>query len=203
MLDEHRDVLATLAERGNPDHHDRDTVVEIGAEGAGVGGFLGILVGGRHETNVRTDRLGPADLDELTALNHAQQLGLEIGAELAQLVDEERAVIGLRKYPFTVFDGAGERAPHVTEELALGEALGHGGAIEGDQRPVAAIADRMDRARDQLLARSALAVDADVRVACRRLLDAREDVQDLLRSSDESVEGCALAPRGHPRRWRG
>ena len=202
MLDEHRDVFAPLAQWRDADHHDRDAVVEIGAEGPGIDALLGILVGRSDEPDVGADRLGAADLDELAALDHAQQLGLQRRAELAQLVDEERAGIGLREDAFAVLDGAGEGAAHVAEQLTLREILGHGRAIEGHQRGIAPVADRVDGAGDQFLAGPALTVDADVRVARGGLLDAREHVEDLLGLSDEPVEGRALAPRGQPRRRR-
>ena len=101
-----------------------------------------------------------------------------------------------------MLDGTRERTADVAEQLALGEAFGNGRAIERDHWAVAAVADLVDGAGDQLLARAALAVDADVRVAGGRLLDACEDLQDLLGASDEAVKRRALAACGHPRQRR-
>jgi hypothetical protein len=55
--------------------------------------------------------------------------------------------------------GAGVGAALVPEELALEEALRQGGAVERDVRP--STAQVVDRPGDQLLPRSALALDQD------------------------------------------
>src|SRR5579875_1373832 len=60
--------------------------------------------------------------------------------------------------------GARERALLVAEQLRLEQALGHRAAIDRDEGLVAAGARAVDRARQQLLARAALAGDEHARV---------------------------------------
>ncbi len=55
---------------------------------------------------------------------------------------------------------AGERALLVAEELGLEQRLGNRGAVDGDERPVGAVARGMQRAREQFLAGAALALRA-------------------------------------------
>jgi hypothetical protein len=64
---------------------------------------------------------GPEPLD-LAALQRAQQLRLERGIEIADLVEEERAAVGELEPPGTGLGGTGERPLLVAEELALDEA---------------------------------------------------------------------------------
>ena len=66
-------------------------------------------------------------------------------------------------------DGAGERALLVAEQLALEQRRGNRGAVDGDERPVAARAQRVERAREQLLAGAALAAQQHRGVGRRRL----------------------------------
>ena len=60
-----------------------------------------------------------ADRRHLALLQHAQQLGLQGEGHVADLVEEQRAAVGLAKLPGAVGDGAGEGAALVAEQLAL------------------------------------------------------------------------------------
>ncbi len=62
------------------------------------------------------------------------------------------------KAPSTRFTAPGERPPLVAEERALHQSLRERGAVELDEGPVAAVALVVDRPREQLLARAALAL---------------------------------------------
>ena len=137
------------------------------------------------------DGFRAAHLGELAHLDDAEELGLQVRTQLAQLVDEQRPGVGQREDAVAMVRRAGERALHVTEEVALHQTLGDGRAVEGDQGAVAARARVVDRARDELLAGAALAVDADVHVADRRLGDPREDGGHLRRLADHGVVGRA------------
>jgi hypothetical protein len=60
-----------------------------------------------------------ADGDESALLEDAEELDLEGGAHLADLVEEERAAVGEVEEAGLVGRGAGEGAADVPEELAL------------------------------------------------------------------------------------
>src|SRR5262249_38559380 len=77
-----------------------------------------------------------ADAFDLPALEHTQQLRLEVGLELADLVEEERPAVGLFERAGACPGGAGERALLVPEELALEEVRRDRAAIDDDERPV-------------------------------------------------------------------
>ncbi len=70
----------------------------------------------------------------------------------------------------------GEGPLHVPEEFTLEKALGHRGAVDGDEWTVAPRAPRVDGLRHQLFSRPALARDEDRRVG---LGDARDKVVHL------------------------
>ena len=78
--------------------------------------------------------LAVADAEDDALLQRAQELHLEVQRQLADLVEEERALVGAWNLPGAARDRAGEGALHVAEELALDEVLGDGAAVDGDER---------------------------------------------------------------------
>ena len=76
-----------------------------------------------------------ADALDLALLEDAEQLGLRLQGQLADLVEEERAPVGQLEAADPPGDGAGEGALLVAEQLALDEPRGEGGAVDLDQRP--------------------------------------------------------------------
>ena len=93
MLDEQRDVLAPLAQRGQVDVHDVEPVVEVFAERALDHQVLQVLMRGRDHARVDLDRVGAADGPHLLLLQHAQQLDLQAHRHVADLVEQQRAAV--------------------------------------------------------------------------------------------------------------
>jgi hypothetical protein len=105
---------------------DRDhvqAVVEVLAEAAGLHLHVEVAVGGRDDPHVHLHRVRAADRAHLVVLEHAQELGLETRAHVADLVEEERAAVGALEQAALGRDGSGEGAAHVAEQLALEQAL--------------------------------------------------------------------------------
>ena len=96
---EERDVLAALAQRRDPDRHHGEPVVEVLAEAALGDRAAQVLVRRRDDPHVDLDRRRLADPPDLALLERAQELRLEPRARLADLVDEERAAVGLLEEP--------------------------------------------------------------------------------------------------------
>ena len=67
-------------------------------------------------------------------LQHAQHLGLRLQAHVADLVEEDRAAVRQLELAAAVGHGAGERAAHVAEQLALDQLLGNRRAVHLDER---------------------------------------------------------------------
>ena len=90
--------------------------------------------------------------------------------QLADLVEKQRAAMRQLETARLARVGAGERALLVAEQLGLEQRLGNRGAVDGDERPVVARAERVQRAREQLLAGAALALEQHRRVGRRSTL---------------------------------
>ena len=77
--------------------------------------------------------------------------------QLADLVEDQRAAVGLREEAGAARGGAGERALDVAEQLGVGEVGGQRGAVEADERLVRARRLRVEELGDELLAGAGLA----------------------------------------------
>ena len=115
------------------------------------------------------------------------------GREVADLVEEDRASVRDLEAADAALEGARERAALVAEELALDERAGERGAVDRDERTVAAGAARVDRARDELLAGPGLAREEDGRSRRRDLLDEVEHVAEGRAPSDDLAEAVDAA----------
>ena len=164
MLDQRRDVLGALPQRRHREREDDDAVVEILAERALAHQCVEVAVGGRDDAHVDGDRAIAADPLDLALLEHAQQLGLHGGRHVADLVEEERAALGLLELAEVPGARAGEGALLVPEQLRLDQLGRHRGAVERHEGRERARALAVDRTRNQLLAGAGLADDADARL---------------------------------------
>jgi hypothetical protein len=88
-----------------------------------------------------------------------RKLRLHGERHLADLVEEDGATRCGLEQAAAIFDGSGEGAAPMPEELALEQRLGDGGAVHREERTVGATAGAMDRPRHQLLSRTGLAFD--------------------------------------------
>ena len=115
------------------------------------------------------------------------------GRQVADLVEEDRASVRDLEAADAALEGARERTALVAEELALDERAGERGAVDRDERTVAAGAARVDRARDELLAGPGLAREEDGRPRRRDLLDEVEHVAEGRAPSDDLAEAVDAA----------
>src|SRR5262245_54390515 len=99
-------------------------MVEVLAEAVVVDHRAKISVRRRDPADVDLERATATDALETARLQDAQQLGLQLGLELADLVEEERAAVGELEPAALALARAGERALLVAEELALEQRLG-------------------------------------------------------------------------------
>ena len=124
-----------------------------------------------------------ADPLDFALLERSQQQRLDSFRELADLVQEQRAVVRHLEFAGAVGVGTSEGASHVAEQLALRDRLRQRRAVDVDQGGVAAAGRLVDRLDDELFAGTGLAGDEHGHVA-------RGEQADLLA---ESLHGRAAA----------
>ena len=95
LLGERGDVLARDRAAAARELDDREAVVEVLAEAAGarLGGEIAVRAG--DDAHVDLLDAARADRLDLALLERAQQLGLHAERELADLVEDQRAAVGL------------------------------------------------------------------------------------------------------------
>src|SRR5262249_15717630 len=132
--------------------------------------------GGGHQTHVHLDRPGPAQTLELLLLQDAEQFGLQLQRDVADLVEEQRPVVCQLKASHLLTDGAGEGTLLVPEKLTFQEACGDGRTVELDEGAVFAWAEVVQGTSDQLLARASFSADEDGGVRTRHRRDLVENL---------------------------
>ena len=121
MLHQQRDVVLAVAQRRQLDRDDVQPVEQVLAELAFLHHLAQVDVGRGDDPDVDLDRLHAAEAREVALLDHAQQLRLRLERDVADLVEEDAALVGELEEPLLGIDGAGEGALHVAEQRRLEE----------------------------------------------------------------------------------
>ena len=107
------------AQRRHFDANDVQAVQQVFAEQVFLDARLEILVRRGDDAHVDLDRQLAADAIELAFRQHAQQARLQLRRHVADLVEEQRAAVGLLEASAAQFGRAGERALLVAEQFRL------------------------------------------------------------------------------------
>ena len=196
VVDERRDVLLALAQRRELDRDDVQPVEEVLAEASLLDGAPQVDVGGRHDPDVHLDGLDAAEPHELALLHHAQELGLGLEGDVADLVEEQRALVRQLEEALLGVDRPGEGALHVAEEVRLEQVVGQAARVDHDEGLVGPRAVGVDRLGHQLLAGAALAHHQDRGARRRRLGDQAEDLLHPLALAHDLGEARLVPERG-------
>ena len=114
---------------GSDDREDVQPVVEVDPEASLPDRGVEIVVRRGDDPYVDLARLRRPDALELAFLQHAQQLGLDVGGQIADLVEEDRAAVRQLETALAHRDRAGKGAALVSEQLALDQRRRQGGAV--------------------------------------------------------------------------
>ena len=125
------------------------------------------------DAHVDLDLVASADPLDHSLLQEAQNLHLQRERKIADFVQHQRAAIGRLDLADRLPRGAGEGALFVAEQLAFEQVVGNGGAIDGDEALAAPRRQVVHGAREELLARAALAEQQDGGARARDFFDRR------------------------------
>ena len=196
VLGQHGHVRAALAQGRRAELHDVQAVEQILAELVLADGSNDVAIGRGDEPHV-DPQLGVAPhAGEGAVFQKPQQLGLERAAHVANLVQKNGAAVRLLDAARFLFDRTGEGALLVTEQLALQQRLGNGGAVDPDVGGLAAFTQGVQRAGDQFLARAALAEDEHRGMGGRDGLNQLAQFTHLGRVADDVVQMERVAGAG-------
>ena len=170
------DVGDPLPKRGQSEFEDVQPVEKVGPEPSRLHRLLEVPVRRRDDADVHADVRLPSHTPDLPVLQGPEELRLGFGADLGDLVEEEGPPLRRLEQADLPAHRAREGAALVAEQLALEEAVGEGGAVDGKERRAAAAAHRVDVPGDHLLPGPALPGQQDDGVAS---CDARQDPLDF------------------------
>ena len=183
MRDQGRDVFLPIPQWGQPEIHYVEPVEQIAAERALFHFLRQIAIGGGDDAKVRAAMNERTHRAEFLLLQDAQELGLKIERQLADLVKEGGATVGHFDQAGFGCNSAGECAFHVSEQLAFHERADEGGTIDGDERAYGL--NLMYGARDHFLAGTSFAEEQDGPTAASQLLHHPQNIPDARRLADQ------------------
>ena len=176
----------------HPDHV--QPVEQVGAEQTPLHFLFQISVGGYDQPEIQLN--APVAGQPLNGLflNQLQKLGLNMGRQLADLIQKQRSVVGqLDLADLAALLRAREGALLIAEELALEEIIGDAGAVDRDKGILVAAALLVDGTRDELLTGAGLACDEYGRRAVGDALDDLLHTGDGRAGADDALEiTCVL-----------
>ena len=168
-----------------------EAVVQILAEAAVLHRTLQIDVGGGDDPHIDPQALGGADADDGLFLQEAQQAGLQVERQVADLVEEQNALVGGLDVADLALAGASERALLVAEQFGVDQVRRDRAAVHRHEGTARARRVLVDGARDQFLAGARFAADQDRRIDGDDLLDLPIEL-DHLRAEPGHAEAAAL-----------
>ncbi len=165
-LDQQRDVFPAFPERRQIHWNNVQTVEEILPESLFPYHLVEVGTGSRDDPYIDLDRRAAADSFELALLKDTEQLHLQRGRHIPDLIEEQRAAVGLLETTDTGLYRAGEGAFDVSEEFRFQQVLRDRATVDTNQLVIPPGTVEVHRPGDEFLTRSGLSLDQDRRVQC-------------------------------------
>ena len=144
------------------------------------------------DPDVDAHGLRAAEPLDLPLLEHAQQLDLNVGRQVADLVEKDRRVIGQLEPPDLPRQGAGKGALLPAEQLALDERARDRRAVDAHHDATAPRAQLVNLRRDEFLSGARFAEQQHRRIGRGHLSRLFEDASDGGASSNDDTGAEAL-----------
>src|SRR2546425_10048033 len=175
------------------------SVVEVLAELATGHRVLEVPIRGGDHARVDIDQRVPPHASEAKVLEHMEQLGLQGERQLGDLVQIDRALVGILELPRLPPVRAGEGPLLVAEQLRLEQPRRDRGTVDLDERAAVTCRSGVDRPGDEVLTYAAFPTDQDRRIRIGDVLDDRPDCPHLRASVEEWDASIIRCQR--PVRW--
>lgn len=182
------DVLEALAKRRDRDRKDVEAIKEVFAKASLLHHASQVPVRRADDAHVDRHLLVAAHAPEGLALQHAKELRLDAGRQIAHFVQKKRPLVGLLEKPDVALARAREGAALEAEELALDQTLGKGRAVDAHEGRIAPGGHLPDRRRHHLLPDARLAREHHGRIVGR-------NAPDLIRNARERRRMAQQLPK--------
>ena len=193
---ERRDVLRPVAERREDDACLREAEVEVLVEGRRVDPLPKVAPRGREDTNAHGARaLRGASRDDFPCFERAQELGLQIGGEIAWVFQQEGPAVGRLEHPRRARLRPCEAPAFTAEQDGACELRRDARAVEDHERTLRARALVVNGARHDLLARTGGSLDENGELGLRDPREPREDGSHPAAGASQRTERRELVLR--------
>ena len=169
------------------DRDDIEPVEQVLAEPVLLDLRTEVLVRRRDHAHINRQRCSRSDRRNHALLQRPQHFRLCREAHIADFVEKERAAVRELELAGAVGERAGEAALHVAKQLAFDQLRRNCGTIDLDERRGSARAERVNRARHELLTGAVIPRDQNPRRRGRDLFDQADHVTNRLARADDLV----------------
>ena len=125
IIDQQRDVFASLAQRGQLQGHDVQPVIKILAKVAIGDGILQVAIRGAEHADIHLNGFVAAQSLEGLLLQESQDLGLDQQGNIADLIEKDLPPSACWNFPMRCVGGAGKSPGLVSKKFAFQESLGN------------------------------------------------------------------------------
>ncbi len=119
LLNQVRNLFASLAERWNFDREYAETVIEVLAECPFTQRVLHLNIGRSKHSYIDFGGLLRSKARKLSILQNMEQLSLHLDTDFTNLIEKQSAAICLFELPRSVIDGPGKSTLSVSEKLTF------------------------------------------------------------------------------------
>ena len=177
--------------------HHVEPIVQVTAKAAAQDLLFQVPIRSGDDPGLDHNRTGGTNRNHLTFLDRAQELHLGRGTHLPDLVEEERPRPSRDQEAILVLHRSREGPFHVTEELALQQALRQRSTVDREEGLLRAVRPGVDITRDDLFACSALPREKNRRTGRGHGLGQLQDLHESGCSSDRPVGPRTAATPDH------
>src|SRR5438477_5079613 len=159
MLDQHRDIVAPLAQGRQLDAKHVQSIKKVGTKLAFLYGPLPISIGRSYATEVDFDGLIAANPYDLPLLQDSQQVSLGLQTDIANLIEKHGSSFGDLELTLFAILCAREGAFFMPEEFAFQQGFVQCATVDHNQRMKFSRAGVMNRPSHKLFSSAALSRD--------------------------------------------
>src|SRR6185312_17412467 len=149
----------------------------------------------RNHAYVHMHGFGGADFRNFALLQNSQQFHLGFLRKFTHFIQKKSAAVRLFHFSGLAGERAGKGAARIAEKFCFNQVFRNRSAINGDKWLVSAAAVVVDRARQQLLARTGLAKNKNSGIVRRYAGRLIEHAKKALGAANDAFKSIALIER--------
>src|SRR2546430_13614500 len=153
MIYQQWDIFRTFSQGWNVNRKNIQPVKQVFAKFSLLNHLLEFAIGGSDQACIGSQSTRASQPFELPFLEHAQQLGLKLERDVADLIQKYRSAIGQFKAANALRDGARKSAFLMSEELAFQQACRNRRTVELNKGPPGPRTGGMNGSRYEFFAR--------------------------------------------------